>query len=403
MMPTTSRRYRHATQANEAPSERPNVRNVRDALIRMPAAVALALAASACTVGEERSAEMPRPASESAVFAVLADRTLVQVSPTSRKLTVRRSLGPRSPLAGFGRFLALSGDSRQLFVLTPSAPGKGQEVRILDRVSLRLIKRVPLEGRAVFRVIAVGSRTGLLYLFGNRPVGRGAEDAVVALLDAEVGKLRTTIVRHAAGHDWWIFDGAVSPDESRLYVSYHGGCGPKGPELCTSGADWITVAGVRLVRCARRSIPGNGCLVRVHGGVEAVDGGALGASGEGPIFEISDSGSVVAAQQTRLPGNHLMEFALDGRRERVYAVGQCYYTGGVSVLDLSSQRTRVLSHEVCGERIAIGGQLVAVAEQARADPLGVPSRIALVDAATGSTSYVTVPIETLDLLVVSPN
>jgi hypothetical protein len=345
---------------------------------------------------------MPKARSNSMVFAVLADRTLVQISAASRRIILRRTLGPRRPLAASGRFLALSLDGRRLFVLTPSAPGTGQEVRIFDPVGVRLLERLPLERRFVFRVIAVGRQSGGLYLFANRPRGQGAEDAVVAVLDADGSAKRIATIREAAGRDWWVFDGAVSPDEARLYVSYHGGCGPEGPNLCTSGADWIDVAGDRLVRCSGRSIPGNGCFVRVHGGVEALDGGVLAATGAGPILEISDEGEV-AARRSRLGGNHLMEFALDGPRERAYAVGQCYYTGGVSVLDLASKRARVLRRDVCGERIAVGAGLVAVAEQARADPLGIPSRVALVDAGTGSTRYVTVPVETLDLLAFGPS
>jgi hypothetical protein len=95
-----------------------------------------------------------------------------------------------------------------------------------------------------------------------------------------------------------------------------------------------------------------------------------------------------------------MEFALDGRHERAYAVGQCYYTGAVSVIDLSTGRSRVLNRDVCGERIAVGDDLLAVAEAQQATPLGIPSRVALVDPSTGSARYANVPVEALDLIVV---
>jgi hypothetical protein len=157
------------------------------------------------------------------------------------------------------------------------------------------------------------------------------------------------------------------------------------------------------MRCSRKSLPGNGCLDRVHGGVEAHEDGIMAATGGGSILQISHEGDVVAARRTQLGRNHLMEFTLDSRGGPAYAVGQCYYTGGVSVLELASEQTHILSRDVCGERIAVGDQLIAVAEQARANPLGIPSRVALVDTRAGSTSYVTVPAETLDLLVLPPD
>jgi hypothetical protein len=334
------------------------------------------------------------------VLALLADRTLVEISPASGRIVRRRALGPGMPLADLGEFLALGDDGRRLFVLTPSSPGAAQEVRILEPAALRPIESFSLDRGIVFRAMAVGPRTGRLYLFGNRAAGGGAEDAVVAVLDPSTGATRTSTVREAEGHDWWIIDGAVARDESRLYLSYHGGCDVI-EKLCTNGADWIGINGDRLARCGRRSASGVGCLRSVHGGVEALEDGLLAATGWRKLIRISDRGTVTADLPNRLAGNHVMEFAVDPAGERAYALGQCTYTGGVSVLDLRSERTRLLNRNVCGERIAAGGDLVAVADQYGSNPLGAPARVVLVDARTGSVRYAKVPIETVDLLVVS--
>jgi hypothetical protein len=141
----------------------------------------------------------------------------------------------------------------------------------------------------------------------------------------------------------------------------------------------------------------------VHGGVKALDGGVLAATGAGRILQISDEGEVVATLRTRLAGNHLMELAVDVQRDRAYAVGQCYYTGGVSVIELMTGRTELLSPDVCGDRIAVGADLIAVAEQQQASALGIPSRVALLDLRTGSARYAGVPVEAVDLLVFSPS
>ena len=140
--------------------------------------------------------------------------------------------------------------------------------------------------------------------------------------------IRTWTIRDAGGHDWWVFDAAVSADESRLYVSYHGGCS-ENFALCTSGADWLDADSGELTRCRRPSLPANGCISRVHGGVEMVGNRFLATTGATPILEIRGA-RIARRWKTRLAGNHVMEFAIDSMGDQAYVVGQCHYAGGVS-------------------------------------------------------------------------
>lgn len=358
-------------------------------------AAVLLVAAAGCTTEDKRPAE-PKPPAQAAVLAFLADRTLVRIAPDRAAVVARAELGPSRPLPGPGRFLALSRDNQRLFVLMPAAPGRAQEIRVVDVATLRPVLRFALPEDIFFRAIAVGARTGRLYLFGNRP-GRGrTEDAVVTVVGPTGTDAQTTTVRAVKGYDWSIIDGAVAHDESRIYVSYHG--------EWTTGADWIAVTGDALERCMVRGAPGNGCVARVHGGVEALDDGVLAATGGDPVLEISRTGRVVATRRLRLPEprrNHVMEIALDPQSERAYALGPCQYGGGgVSIIELTTGRTRLLTSTVCGEAIAAGADLVVVAERFDASVLGAPSRIALVDPRTGSARYAKVPVEAVDVLVV---
>jgi hypothetical protein len=359
------------------------------------AIAAVLVAGAACTAEDERPAS-PTPSAQQAVLALLADRTLVQIAPDSAEVVARAELGPPLPLAASGRFLALSRDRRRLFVLIPAAPGRAQEVRVLDVATLRPVLRFALPEGVVFRAIAVGARTGRFYLFGNRPSKGRTEDAVVTVVGPTGADAQTTTVRATKGYDWWIIDGAVAHDESRIYVSYHG--------AETTGADWLEVDGDALERCTVRNGPGNGCLARVHGGVEALDSGVLAATGRGPVLEISRSGRVVATRRLRLPEpwrNHVMEIALDPQRERAYALGPCEYEGGgVSIIELTTGRTELLTPDVCGEAIAADADMVVVAERYNASVLGAPSRIALVDRRSGSARYAKLPLEAVDILVV---
>jgi hypothetical protein len=190
------------------------------------------VAGAACTAEDERPAP-PTPSAQEAVLALLADRTLVQIAPDSAKVVARAEFGPPQPFAASGRFLALSRDRRRLFVLIPAAPGRAQEIRVLDVATLRPVLRFAVAEGIVFRAIAVGARTGRLYLFGNRPRRGRTEDAVVTVVGPTGADAQTTTVRAVKGYDWWIIDGAVAHDESRIYVSYHG--------EWTTGAVWIEV------------------------------------------------------------------------------------------------------------------------------------------------------------------
>ena len=99
--------------------------------------------------------------------------------------------------------------------------------------------------------MVAGPETGRLYLLGNRP-GKEVvcpdlqrckeQDAVVVVLDPDGGRvLENRTVREAGGKAWTVYRAAVSPDESLLYVAYHGD---------TQGVDRATIAPDGLDRCA---------------------------------------------------------------------------------------------------------------------------------------------------------
>lgn len=359
----------------------------------------ITLLAAACTTGKD-TPETKDEAEKNLAFALLADRSLLELSADTGAVLARANLGPRSPLAAGGRFLAPSRSGSTLYALVPPAPHTAQIVAMTDPATLRVRSRLELPRGVAFRALAVGPGTGRLYLFGNRPSGGGSEDAVVAVLDSADGAiLSEATIRRAGGHDWWVYDAAVSPSERRLYVSYHGGCGPENFDLCTGGADWIDVNGNNFTRCARQPHPTSGCLGRVHGGVEVLDSRLLATTGGDPILELGRDGRVLGRWKLRLAGNHVMEFAIDRAAGRLYAVGPCFHTGGLSVVELAKGDPRV-NADVCGGLVSVGAGRVAIAEQARSDALGVPSRLLLLDPESGRLlRTVNTPLEAVDLLL----
>jgi hypothetical protein len=182
----------------------------------------------------------------------------------------------------------------------------------------------------------VGPKTGRLYLFGNRPAeeaqgtrdDRGGQDAVVAVVDAVDGKVqKLETVRESGGRSWIVLRAEVSPQDRYLFSSYHGDD--------TTGIDWIELTPRSLHRCQKRATAGQGCIPG-HGSVQAYGDHLLIATGAPRIDETTRAGQAVRKLDTKLEGNHLMEFAIDVSTDRLYAVGSCGYTGGLSRVSLMS-------------------------------------------------------------------
>jgi len=109
-------------------------------------------------------------------------------------------------------------------------PGR-DHIGILDPTSLHIKPLEPIGVQDVaYRALALGPRTGDIYLFGNRIIGpdRGPRqgppsDAVVTVLDStNLTVIHNWTVRPSAGLDWYVYSGSIDDQEHHLYVSYHG-------------------------------------------------------------------------------------------------------------------------------------------------------------------------------------
>jgi hypothetical protein len=382
-------------------------------MLRRLAGIALLVGLLSACSNEEAS---PPSSEDASVYVLLADNRLLKVSAADGEV-LQWKLGPPPRSTAAGRLLALGEEGRTLFALVPGGEGASDSVVAVDTASLRIRARYALERRSRFAALLLGPRSGRLYVLGNRQggpipelrdLGDVREATVVAtVLDPTSGKaLVASALRAAKGHDWRIYTAAISPDERRLLVSYHG--------TSTTGVDWIEITGKRLERCRREPVfPGAGCVGDVHGAVEPYRDGLLGATGSHSIVEVGRGGGVVRKLETRLRRTHLMELALDSDHARLYAVGSCYQGAGLSRLDLRTGRARVLARpeagahlygklpKVCGDRIAIaGGSLLAIAKTSSASPSPRgPGTLLLVDGRSGRLiRSVETPTEPVDLI-----
>jgi hypothetical protein len=299
----------------------------------------------------------PSPQTSERAVALLSDNRLVELALPSGKIVARQRLGPkpRQPITA-GRFLAPARD--RLFVLVSTGTGR-DSIAALDARTAKLRTTYELEPGVQYRGIVLAGE--LIYAYGGR-LGDEVdkknhlreEAAVLTQLDLATGERRSTFtVRPANGHRWWIYWGAARPDASRVVLSYHGGCYPDATELCTSGADWVDVSGSTVRPCqvpASRS----GCLAEAHGMIEPYGVGWIATTGGESLVQYGQHGNVLRSLHTGLRRDHVMNFAFNADRSRLYVLSSCDYgRDGLRPVSLSGGPSRLVRAKICGESLAV--------------------------------------------------
>lgn len=337
---------------------------------------------------------LPQPT----VLVLLADYRLVAIHPDAG--SAPQEILPALPTASLslldfaaGHYLARSADGSLLIAPRPAPPSQSNQLALISAASLQVQRMIPLPASAgSIRSIVVGATTGRIYVFGNRE-----QDATLTVLDIGMGAvLNTWTLRGGDGHDWEVYQGAVSTDERRVYASYHG--------TDTTGIDWFTRTPQGVQRCPATTVTG-GCL-RTHGGFLVAGEHIIATTGEPEILVLSLDGQVQATYDTKLVGNHLMEFAIDGQMHRLYALGPCGYLGGVSVLPLltsgAPQATAtVFVPAVCGERLTIvtPGRIAVTETRVTVPTPTIPGSVVFLDTTSGAVmTRIAVPAEPIDVL-----
>jgi hypothetical protein len=344
------------------------------------------MATTTCTATNGTDTSQP-PAR---AYALLVNNHLLVADVASGTvITVVPLAGPAAPAPLHA--LALSSDRDSLFVLVREANGRAF-VAAVDTVTLKITATFELGRELQYRGLAVGSRTGRLYLFANRE-----NDAVVRVLDPSNGRIQDWLARASNGRNWFVYQGDVAADESALFISYHG--------ADTTGIDRFEIQPTGLVRCNTPSAPESGCF-RTHGAFVLFDDELFAATGQ-PFVMALDAKTGVKRRDFHfgLEGNHLMEFAIDPIAG-LYAVGSCGYNRGLAVADLASRQYQVLvepgqSSAVCGDRIGVldDGALIIVARTAAPVPALVPGEILVLSGDGVILRTIRTSAEPMDLLL----
>lgn len=339
-------------------------------------AVALSLLACQHTTApasQSHSAAPSPPAAKVSVLALGYENDLVEFDLNTGRPLRRQALGARPSAASSvvpGHYLAFSSDGQTVYGLIRRSD-QAAAVVALDRRTLarRWSTELPAQAGQP-RALAVGLRTGTVFAFTNNTVGPGIQgfgpraEAVVSELDSG-GTLRASVVvrgpdlASSASEDWFILDGLVNADETRLYASFHNQ-GLFDFDLTLSGP---------IPRCS-----GQMCL-DAHGDVALWNGSILTATGSRELHLISTKGVLQATFDTQLDRNHLMAFALDPVAQFAYAIGSCEYVPGMTSINLKTGEPRVIvlqaaSSQPCGDRVVFAkGRLLVGPAVKVIDPL----------------------------------
>jgi hypothetical protein len=333
------------------------------------------------------------------VYVLLADNRLaiINLQSGAREEILELAEPPATEKLFVGRRVALGNDGVTLFALTSGADGKTDAVAMVDAKSLSVVARWPLDSAGFFQGLDVGHSSGRVYVFGQRD----SDKLTVLALDSSNGStVRSFSHDFADGRSWRVLQASISDDEQRLYLSYHG--------EDTTGVDWFRIDDA-LTRCNVMHVrPNVGCIPG-HGGFDCSVQRCLVATGSA---EILDYPSVDAATSydakrgldTLLGGNnHVMEFTVDHGNQRLFALGSCGYTGGLSIVDLATGEADLLSREVCGERVVLGPEgtlLIATLPRPVPSLNAAGSALLVVDSTSGEVvREVSLPANPVDLAV----
>jgi hypothetical protein len=318
---------------------------------------------------------------------------LVRISLPGGAIEAERGLGPHWKPGDLNRLdsLGLRADSAPLLAATPDGrtvlalvryPVEGRSsVAVVDALSLRVRCRHPLEPGVLYSGLLLG-RSGTIYAVGARRSGRSRLDSVLTMAEAETGELlggrtlreadQTPRVR--TGKGWLAYSAALSPDERRLVVSYHGGD--------TTGADTFRVSPGSGVfgeapkrRCPAR-IPRTRCpsdrtdVGLAHGAVTAAGAGFVAATGGSTMLRLNRRGRESGRVHLKGDLGHLMDFESDAGRRLLY-VSACGTRPGILRVELARGRqTSVPSGDFCGPPLAVHDDRFLVFNAARVDRSG---------------------------------
>ena len=177
------------------------------------------------------------------VIALIEGGELLVVDASNGQTRSRQRVA-NVPFLSFGPSLALSKSGEEVFIPAPDSAAGVTKVVALNLRTLEFREVLTLRDSARYVWADVGAKTGLLYLMGEHGIR-------VVVVEPSAGRLvaQWSIAKDTA-YNWHVERARISPDEERLYLSYHGGCNASGTPKCTTGIEEIFLASRQLAPCS---------------------------------------------------------------------------------------------------------------------------------------------------------
>jgi hypothetical protein len=221
------------------------------------------------------------------------------------------------------------------------------ELVLVDPVSLKVMRRLKLPRKVVFRQVAVDPSRQRLIVVGN--ARRDHRVVAVTVADDFRTSTRPRLLRRSAAGAFRVNTLSVSPDGARLLVSYHG--------TNTTGADLFSLPSWN--RCGRAPARA-GCILTAHGQASFVGTQIIATTGTPPALE-GFNGLRRTWRVALTPSNaHVLTFAVAGGF--LYVPGGCDYPRGIWKLDVRMKSVRhfysglptpAIPEPPCGDTISL--------------------------------------------------
>jgi hypothetical protein len=355
---------------------------------------------------------------EAGLAAILANNRLVYVPPGATRpkwdisLAASPDLNSSHGYSGLGHRVASSPDYALIYALPAHDFRGGDNLVVVTAQDGTVVRRIKLpnpDGSARYGALAVGP-SGNVWIVGS--IGKRIEIIRVNARDWTVSSwigrdMSHWVAKGPVTGDFYLYEVQVASDEQRAFYSYTGGL------LDLAGLDWVDLIGQRAMTCTPPK-PEHACIPGLAGFV--VDGNDVYITTaydnpSGAIDHYNLDGALVKHMQLGLLPGFLEDFAVTPDRSHIVATGSCGYSGGMAVIDLATQTSRVIvqaepAHQPptdlpCGQSSAfVSSNLIALGHVGALLPTDAAGQILFVDASSGKVSR-SVPVVSEPIAIVA--
>jgi hypothetical protein len=351
------------------------------------------------------------PVPQAGVVAILANNHLAYVPSGTTKAAWDVEIAPPPDLnashgySSLGHRVAVSPDGSLIYALPAQDFMGGSQLVILDSATGHLVQRIELPNSvrsARYSALTIGT-SGDIWIVGSVGPAPGNDGlpfrqieivrvrAADHSLSSWLGRVMTNWVPQGpVGGDFDVYEVQVATDERRVYYTLTGGL------LGKAGLDWVDLNGQQATSCAP-PVPDDACVPGLAGFVVKGTDVYITTGNDQPsgaIDHLTLSGTLRKHIALGLLPGFLEDFAVAPDGTRIVVFGSCGYSGGMAVIDLTTQTSKVIvqaepahfppTNLPCGQSsVFVSDRLIALGHVNALLPGDAAGQILYVDSVSG--------------------